>query len=81
MSKDPKNPGVHCDSRVLHAPATCKYCDEFAPDAQRARLDQGINFTGEYDKNKEGCPSELWRPLEVIERWPRNKPYPPAESE
>jgi hypothetical protein len=81
MTKDPRNPGIHCDGRILHAPNMCIYCDEYGAEAQQERINQGINFTGEYDKNKEGCPSELWRPLEIIEKWPRNRAYPHGEND
>lgn len=67
---------VHCDPNVLHAPGKCKFCDEFGANLQQDRINRGINFTGEYDKNKEGCPSELRRPLDYIERWPNNRPFP-----
>lgn len=61
----------HCDSDVLHAPGECVYCDHFA-DRQRAREEQGVNFTGHYDAGKVSCPSELRRPIEKINRWPGN---------
>lgn len=65
----------HCDSSVLHAPGKCKYCD-MHPDWQELRVGWNINFTGEYDDDKSVCPSEIRRPLEKIERWYGNVPYP-----
>ena len=72
---EPKPHPIHCDPFVLHKPGSCQFCDKY-PGLQQERIDNGINFTGEYDKNKEGCPSELRRPLDYIERWPRNRAYP-----
>lgn len=66
----------HCDALVLHRPTTCEICDTYAADLQQERIARGVNFTGEYDKNKEGCPSELRRSKDIIERWPRNRPMP-----
>lgn len=45
----------HCDSRVLHAPGECKFCDESG--LQQERIDQGINFTGHFDEDKATCPA------------------------
>lgn len=64
----------HCDSKVLHAPGKCEFCDKY-PEAQRM-LDK-INFTGESDPDKTPCPSTLRRPLETINQWPGNRPCPP----
>jgi hypothetical protein len=76
----------HCDGKVLHAPGECEYCD-MHPDWQELREMWGIAFTGHSHeiityKDWEGkevqtilipCPSELDRPLDVIEAWPRNR--------
>lgn len=35
----------HCDSRILHAPGECEYCDE-VPEWQELRKAWGIAFTG-----------------------------------
>lgn len=35
----------HCDTRVLHAPRECPYCDEL-PEWQQLRIAWGIAFTG-----------------------------------
>lgn len=72
MSRTP----AHCDSLVVHKPGNCEICDTYAADLQQERIDRGINFTGEHDKNKEGCPSELRRPLDTIYKWPRNREQP-----
>lgn len=68
-------PFPHCDSDVLHAPGVCAHCDRY-PEAQALRVATGINFTGQHDWYKTLCPSELGRPLELIERWPGNRPTP-----
>lgn len=62
----------HCDSRVLHAPALCRYCD-MHPDWQALRMHYGINFTGENDSSKSQCPAEKFRSAETIHRWPGNQ--------
>ncbi|GAC1663204.1 MAG: hypothetical protein NVS9B9_24960 [Ktedonobacteraceae bacterium] len=69
----------HCDGNVLHAPGECEYCDHY-PFQQQQRVDAGINFTGEHDPDKETCPSERVRNLDVIERWHGNvKAVPEAK--
>lgn len=35
----------HCDSRILHAPGECRFCDQ-DPHAQTLRQAWGIAFTG-----------------------------------
>lgn len=62
----------HCDRRVVHAPGKCRYCD-MSPELQAAREAWGINFTGEYDRDKLICPAERERSLERIERWHGNR--------
>lgn len=61
----------HCDSRVLHAPGECGYCDEY-PDWQRLRGTWGIAFTGHKPKeiragdviiaHELSCPADFNRP-------------------
>lgn len=63
----------HCDQSVLHSPGTCSHCDKY-PDWQHGREVQRINFTGEYDDSKVMCPSEWFRDVGTIERWPGNTP-------
>lgn len=62
----------HCDSRVLHAPGECRFCD-MHPDWQALRMHWNINFTGHNDKRKKPCPAEVIRPFSVIDRWVGNK--------
>lgn len=64
-------PFPHCDSRVLHKPGTCEYCDQF-PVYQYYREALGINFTGGTDIELLPCPAEVERPIETIERWGGN---------
>ena len=66
----------HCDSRILHAPGECKYCDKY-PDRQRLREVQGINFTGKSDVTKSKCPAETARSLDIINHWRGNIPVAP----
>lgn len=69
----------HCDSRVLHAPGECQYCDAH-PEWQELRESWGINFTGHHKKASDfgtpflPCPSEAARPLANINRWDGNVP-------
>jgi hypothetical protein len=68
----------HCDSRILHKPGECAYCDKH-PDWQELRRAWGINFTGGRTK-KDGdsiwlpCPAEVNRPLDTINKWGGNVP-------
>lgn len=75
----------HCDSRVLHAPGECEFCDEY-PEWQKAREVWNIAFTGHsndkskyFDEPLIPCPSEQARPLEVINRWSGNVPRPKGD--
>jgi len=64
----------HCDSKVLHAPGECDYCDLW-PIWQEARRMWGIAFTGHTPRDGEiWCPSELQRTLDNINEWPGNRP-------
>lgn len=63
----------HCDSSILHAPGACEYCDHY-PDWQQMRVTQCINFSGEHDPEKAPCPSTAFRPEEIRDRWPGNRP-------
>lgn len=65
-------PYPHCDSRVLHAPGECEYCDLY-PEMQAERVDAGVNFTGHDDRGKAPCPATQVRSLETINRWPGNR--------
>ena len=48
----------HCDSRVLHAPGECEYCDGH-PDWQALRVRWGIAFTG-YEPVDDELPCPAW---------------------
>jgi hypothetical protein len=61
----------HCDSRVLHAPGVCKFCDDF-PNWQQQRVADKVNFTDEYDPDKRFCPSTDFRSPDVINKWGGN---------
>lgn len=46
----------HADTRVLHEPGACPFCDRF-PDYQVLRLEWGIAFTGKLPTgNQVPCP-------------------------
>jgi hypothetical protein len=63
----------HCDASILHAPGACEFCDQFRP-WQEYRIVARVNFTGEHEDGKAPCPSEYFRPAEVRDRWPNNRP-------
>lgn len=76
----------HCDSRVLHAPGECEYCDKH-PEWQELRNMWNIAFTGHsYDKNGkpaitdeyrgpvQPCPAEAARGMESVNSWQGNIP-------
>lgn len=67
----------HCDSNVLHAPGTCRFCD-MSPQLQLGRSAAHVNFTGEHDPEKLPCPAENYRPLDTINQWAGNIPVPPG---
>lgn len=68
-------PFPHCDSRVLHAPGACEYCDMY-PEEQALRDREGTNFTGQADPKKKPCPATAARSVENINKWPGNRPRP-----
>lgn len=80
----------HCDTRVLHAPAECEYCDKY-DDWQELRRLWGIAFTGhepqESGHSKElPCPADFNRPPDSPSdhrQWPGNTPegYAPLDIE
>lgn len=67
----------HCDSRVLHAPDECEYCD-LHPDWQRERITHGVAFTGHAPtEGQVPCPADVARPPDTPSdhrRWGGNKP-------
>lgn len=64
-------PYPHCDSRIVHAQNTCKYCDNY-PELQRERIDNNINFTNTTDPNKALCPAIAARG-ERVNYWQGNR--------
>ena len=66
----------HCDSRILHHPAECSYCDR--PEWHRKRVELGIACTGHAPKDNEiPCEADLLRPPggeSDHRRWGGNKP-------
>lgn len=74
LVKDEIDQFPHCDSRVLHAPGECEYCDRH-PEWQLLRMAWGIAFTGyepETEKNELPDPATVARPLSIINRWGGN---------
>ena len=64
----------HCDSRILHAPGECEYCDHY-PEWQALRILWGICFTGYEPDDKElPDPATFNRPLPIINKWGGNRP-------
>lgn len=85
LSTEPTDPALapypHCDSRVLHKPGECQYCDMY-PDRQAARELMGICFTGEKPDDFKGpCPSDYHRGRAGAHSWIGNAPkaHPPQE--
>lgn len=74
----------HCDSRVLHKPGECEFCDKH-PDWQELREAWGIAFTGHsnedtvspYGSKMLPCPAEFNRGMESINSWHGNVPETP----
>lgn len=84
MNPNPEFDAPHCDPDVLHAPASCRYCDEF-PQWQALRKLWGIAFTGQeprilklpYGVYQEiACPADIRR-LGRAHAWPGNQPEAP----
>ena len=85
ISEEPQYP--HCDSRILHAPSECEFCDRH-PDWQQLRKRWGIAFTGHEPKDEVvgelpyqvvhkqlPCPADFNRPAESPSdhrQWPGN---------
>lgn len=64
----------HCDSKVLHAPGECRYCDEHE-DWQALRTIWRIAFTGHPPATGEQpCPSDAARGLHGAHCWAGNRP-------
>ena len=65
----------HCDQNVLHARGTCRYCSSGRYDRlHELRRRFSIAYTGALpESDQEPCPSEAWRPVDLIERWPGNR--------
>lgn len=63
----------HCDSRVLHAPGACVYCDAH-PMLQLARQQWGIAYSGVQPGPAQlPCPADVARGREHYEAWPGNR--------
>lgn len=68
----------HCDSKILHSPGTCEFCDRH-PDWQELRQYQGIAFSDTPDEtvvrdDLVPCPSTWHRPAELRDLWHGNVP-------
>lgn len=62
----------HCDSKVLHAPGECQYCDKH-PEWQQLRQVWGVAFTGyDYENDELPDPATYARGLDVVNHWPGN---------
>lgn len=71
----------HCDSRVLHAPGTCTFCDKH-PDWQELRRVWGIAYTGNLPTESENlCPSDRVRGIGGAHVWGGNRPSTKIEQE
>lgn len=66
-------PQAHCDSRILHQPGFCEYCDKY-PEAQQRRIDLDVNFTGGRNEALLPCPAEQARNIRDMYAWAGNHP-------
>jgi hypothetical protein len=69
----------HCDSRILHAPGECAYCDHY-PEWQELRVHWGIAFTGHIPDVDSGgmlCPADYSRGPESYNSWGGNRVVSP----
>lgn len=71
----------HCDTRVLHAPGECEYCDR-RPEWQAIRKAWNIAFTGHVPVTdartpwwvQQPCPSDAARGTGQAHTWGGNRP-------
>lgn len=63
----------HCDSRVLHTPGQCIYCDMYS-ELQQSRIEQKVNFTGQAFEGLSPCPADAARGIGQAHVWPGNRP-------
>jgi hypothetical protein len=69
----------HCDSRILHAPGECQYCDHL-PIWQALRQAWGIAFTNyQPEGNELPCPAMLARG-DSVNKWHGNIAQPKKEE-
>jgi hypothetical protein len=68
---------AHCDSRIVHAPGECEFCD-MHPSMQAGRIAANVAFTGhEPTPGQIACPADEDRPPgspSDHRRWGGNKP-------
>ena len=70
----------HCDSRILHAPGECEYCDH-NPVWQELRAAWGIAFTGyEPDGTELPDPATHARGAKSVNSWIGNVPHPTRQD-
>lgn len=65
-------PFPHCDSRVLHSPGVCVYCDQVKP-LQEYRKMCGLPFSDELQANDALLPGET-RNVASAHAWGGNQP-------
>lgn len=68
----------HCDSRILHSPGACEYCDQY-PEWQQARVVWRMNFSDTSDPELLPCPSTTTRSAAVRDLWGGNKAKPAGQ--
>lgn len=68
----------HCDDKVLHARGDCRYCSLAQYERLHAlRAEMSIAHSGAMvETDQDPCPSEAYRPADIIERWPGNRAAP-----
>lgn len=73
----------HCDSRVLHAPGECDYCDRH-PEWQALRFAWRIAFTGyepDTDQKELPDPATHARSFESLNAWEGNQAHKETECQ
>lgn len=68
----------HCDSRILHAPGECEYCDLY-PVAQELRVRDWVAFTGHAPVGfQTPCPADIARGPDSYNQWGGNRAKAPG---
>ncbi len=64
----------HCDGRILHVPAECRYC-AMSTELQEERERLGVSNTG-CSNRAHPCPADVARGSDCYDAWPGNRRAP-----